>query len=235
MKVFAQAVRHDLRILYRTGYIVTTVIILGLLALAASRLHFTAMSSVAMPLAAIVLILGIMTPFLSVSIMFLSERNEGILTSLGVMPVRPLTLLLARTLVLSVLAGTEMFVLFSIAFGSSIDMGLLIIGLLSLAIPSVLFGVTGVSPFTALHEFILPMTLWVLFLSLPAFLTLRGVDPQWLLWHPMAPAHRLISAAFGSTEPGTLLFGLAGSAIWTLIAGSLALRSLARMRLTAVE
>lgn len=74
---------------------------------------------------------------------------------------------------------------------------------------------------------------WVIFLALPAFLTLFGIAPHWFAWHPTAPAQRLVAGAFGAQGLGGPPF--AGAVIWIGVAGFLAARGVGRMRQPARE
>lgn len=101
---------------------------------------------------------------------------------------------------------------------------------MSLSTISILFGVFAVAPHSALYAYILPMTGWVLFLAAPAFTAFAGLDALWTVWHPMAPAQRLLAGAFGAQGGLPLMFGALGSFVWTGIAGVFAARGLDSMR-----
>ena len=230
MKPFLALIANDIRILYRSGYIAVSVIIVILLALGASGLSIPPAGAVADFIAALVIVLAVTSPFLTVGILLLSERSEGVLNNIAVSPTQLWQSLLSRTIVIAVISAAEMFTLFFAAFGSSVDAGSLLAGLLSLSVISVLFGVFAVSRHSELYAYILPMVGWTLFLSAPALTALLNVDALWTIWHPMAPPQRLLADAFGAQGGLPLAFGIGGSFIWSALAYKLAKQGLVHMQ-----
>jgi hypothetical protein len=230
MSALPVLIANDVRLLYRSGYIAVSAIVIILFALGASRLSIPPAGFVADFAAAIVIFLAVMSPFLTVGVLLLNERTEGVLISLAVSPAPLWQSLLSRTIVIAALSIAEMFVLFFAAFGSSVDAGLLLAGLMSISVVSVLLGVAAVAPHSALYEYILPMVGWVLFLSAPAMAAFAGLDPLWTVWHPMAPAQHLLAGAFGAQGGFPLIYSMTGSLLWAGLAGLAAARGLARMQ-----
>lgn len=230
MKSFLAVISNDLRLLYRSGYVAVSAIIIVLFAFGASRFSIPPAGFVADFAAALVIILAVMSPFLTIGILLLSERSEGVLISMAVSPIPLWQSLLSRTIVVTVFSIAEMFILFFALFGASVDAGLLLAGLLSLSLISALFGVFAVAPHSAFYAYVLPMVGWVLFLSAPAFAVFISLDPLWTVWHPMAPAQRLLADAFGAQGGQAHGLGVLGSLVWTAIAGLLAAQGLARMQ-----
>ncbi|MEM8770175.1 MAG: hypothetical protein AAGD92_00875 [Pseudomonadota bacterium] len=230
MTSFLAMVANDIRILHRSGYIVVSILIISLFAFGASRLVIPPVGAVADVMAALVIVLAVMSPFLTVGILLLSERSEGVLISMGVTPAPLWQSLLSRMIVIAALSIAEMFVLFFAAFGTSVDAGLLLAGLLSISLVSILFGVFAVAPHSALYAYILPMVGWVLFLSAPAFAAFADVDARWTAWHPMAPAQQLLAGAFGAQGGLPMIYGAAGSIVWIALASLIAARGLAQMQ-----
>ncbi len=230
MSPFIALIVNDLRLLYRSGYIAVSAIIILLFVFGATRLSIPPAGFVADFAAALVVILAVMSPFLTVGILLLSERSEGVLISIAVSPIPLWQSLLSRTIVVAAFSIAEMFILFFALFGASVDAGLLLAGLLSLSLISALFGVFAVAPHSAFYAYVLPMVGWVLFLSAPAFAVLVSLDPVWTVWHPMTPAQRLLADAFGAQGVQAYGLGVLGSLFWAVIAGLLAVRGLARMQ-----
>ncbi len=230
MSALPVLIANDVRLLYRSGYIAVSAIVIILFALGASRLSIPPAGFVADFAAAIVIFLAVMSPFLTVGVLLLNERTEGVLISLAVSPAPLWQSLLSRTIVIAALSVVEMFVLFFAAFGSSVDAGLLLAGLVSISVVSILLGVVAVAPHSALYEYILPMVGWVLFLSAPAMAAFARLDPLWTVWHPMAPAQRLLAGAFGAPGGLPLVYSVLGSILWAGLAGLAAARGLARMQ-----
>jgi len=230
MKVFLALIVNDVRLLYRSGYIAVSAIVIILFAVGASRLSIQPAGALADFAAALVIFLAVMSPFLTVGILLLSERSEGALISMAVSPTPLWQSLLSRTALIAALSSAEMFVLFFAAFDSNVDVPLLLAGLSSISFISILFGVFAVAPHSALYAYILPMTGWVLFLSVPAFAAFADLDALWMVWHPLAPAQHLLAGAFGAQGGLPLMFGVAGSFVWTGLASILASRGLASMQ-----
>lgn len=230
MTVLKTLALNDLRVLWRTGYILVSFIIIGLFAVGASRLSLPPASVIAEIIAALVLFLAVMSPLLTVGVMLISERTEGVLTSMGVTPVPIWASILTRTFVIAFLTAAETFVLFYVAFHGNASGLLLFAGLISITSISALLGVWIVSPHTTLYAFILPMVGSAFFLGLPALALFLRINNFPLGWHPMAPAQAIIERAFGGTDPAGLLFGFGGSIFWIGVSALIAARALTRMR-----
>ncbi len=230
MKPFFAAITNDLRLLYRSGYIAVSAIIIILFVFGASHFSIPPAGFVADFAAALVILLAVMSPFLTVGILLLSERSEGVLISMAVSPIPLWQSLLSRTIVITTFSIAEMFILFYALFGAGVDAGLLFAGLLSLSLISALFGVFAVAPHSAFYAYVLPMVGWVLFLSAPAFAVFVNLDPLWTAWHPITPAQRLLADAFGAQVGEAHGLGVLGSLVWIAIAGLLASHGLERMQ-----
>lgn len=220
---------NDLRLLWRTGFVVVSALVTALFAWGASRLTLPPAGAIADLAAAIALLLAVLTPLITVGIMLITERTEGVLSSLAVTPAAPWQSIVARTLVVAALSSAEMFVLFYLAF-DDVQAGLLLLGLFSICALAALFGVVAVAPHTSVLDFVLPMAGWSLFLDAPAIGALFRIDAAWWVWHPMAPARQVVAGAFGTFDPGIAAFGVAGNLLWIGLAGLLAARALVRMR-----
>jgi fluoroquinolone transport system permease protein len=229
MSALRTLIVNDMRLLWRTGFVVVSAIVIALFAWGVSRLTLPPAGTVADVVAAIALLLAVLTPLITVGIMLITERAEGVLASLAVTPAAPWQSILARTLVVAALSSAEMFVLFYFAF-DDVRVGSLLPGLLSICSLSALFGVVAVAPHTSILDFVLPMAGWSLFLDAPAIGALFRIDAGWWVWHPMAPAQQIVAGAFGALDPRELAFGVAGNLVWIGLAGLLAARALARMR-----
>lgn len=112
MRALLKLIANDALLLWRTGYFLVSAIIIIFFAWGASRLSLPPVSAVADFIAALALFLTVMTPLLTVGIMLISERTEGVLTSMAVMPVGLWKSILSRTIVIASLTTVEMFVLF---------------------------------------------------------------------------------------------------------------------------
>lgn len=112
MKAFVALIVNDARLLYRSGYIAVSAIVIVLFAVGASRLSIPPAGAVADFAAALVIFLAVISPFLTVGVLLLSERSEGALIAMAVTPTPLWQSLLSRTLVIAALSIAEMFVLF---------------------------------------------------------------------------------------------------------------------------
>lgn len=130
MRALRTLIVNDMRLLWRTGFVVVSAIVIALFAWGASRLTLPPAGMVADVVAAIALLLAVLTPLITVGIMLITERTEGILANLAVTPAAPWQSILARTLVVAALSSVEMFVLFYFAF-DDVRAGSLLPGLLS--------------------------------------------------------------------------------------------------------
>ena len=230
MNALFHLIGNDVRLLYRSGYVATSVIIILFFAVGASRLSIPPAGAMAEFIAALVIFLSVLSPFLTVGVLLLSEKSEGVLMNMAISPVPRWQLLFARAAVISMFSIAEMFILFFAIFGSNVDIAFLLAGLLSISVISTFMGIFAVAPHTALYSYVLSMTVWVLFLSLPAFGTFAGLNAVWTFWHPMTPPHLLLTGAFGAEDGRSFLWGGIGSLAWMLIAYLVATRGLIRMQ-----
>lgn len=230
MSAFAQLVGHDMRTLYRSGYVWVSLLVFGLMllvAMQASRLDFAGYERF---IAAIILFDVVLSPLMLVGLMVLLERGEGAFAVLCVSPVPTLAYLTARVLTVSLISLAEMLVLVLAVYDAALSPLTLTVGLAGAASLSALFGFVVIAYFDDLYAFLLPMIGAIMFLGVPGYGVLLGIAPEWLVWHPTAGALALIEMAFKLDAAQGLATASASIGAWILVAVTFACLAIRRMQ-----
>ena len=168
------------------------------------------------------------TTFFFVAGLLLLEKDEGTLTALGVSPLSAGKYLLAHTTTLTTLAAVETLIIIWFAFGFATSWALFA-GIGALGITYTCLGVVVAARYDSINTLLLPAAVIVTVLLLP-LLSHFGLAPRLLLmWHPMEPAITLMRAAYETTAPPDLLFGVVGSSLWAFFAFRLAQSAVAQL------
>lgn len=234
MKHLLALTGNDLRVLYRTGYLWATLAVFALLLLIATQVSRLDLAGYADFVAAIMLFDVVLTPVMIIGLMVLLERNEGSFIALAATPLRRWAYVVARTVTIALISITEMLLLVLIAYDGALAPTFLLSGLLGLGMIASLFAFLAAAPFNALYPFVLPMIGWILFLGLPGYGVLPGLNPVWLAWHPTAPAMTLLTGAFAPLSLHSILYGVAGTLAWLGLGAFVADRAVRQMQLRAV-
>ncbi len=218
MRAFITALRWDIVLQARNGFYWATaflVVVVGGLLLAVpepARANATAW------VPALVAVNLQITTFFFVSGLMLLERDEGTLAALAVSPFSPGAYLATRTVTLTALGAVETIAVVWIAFSVGGSWLLVLSGAAALGVIYTGLGAGVGAGYTSINALLLPASLVVSLLLLP-LLPHFGLAPRALfLWHPIEPALSLLRAAYGTVNPGELLFGVLGSLTWGAVA-----------------
>jgi fluoroquinolone transport system permease protein len=152
--------------------------------------------------------------FFFIGALVLLEKGEGTLTAQVVTPLRVGEYLSAKLITLSSLALAETLILVPVIAGWRFDALLLIVGVSLAAVLYCLFGFVAVARYTAINEYLLPSGMYVTGLWLPLLAYMAQWRPWLLYLHPLSAPLALVEAAFGTTTPWQVVYGLAYSALW---------------------
>lgn len=230
MTHFLAACATDIRMLWRTGYVAATLavfLVLLIVVLQIARIDFTGFADI---MAAIALTdLSVSCSFL-IGLMLLLERDEGTIAALAVTPMSRTAYVAAKTVTVSVISSLQMMLLVLLAYDGALSIPFLIFGLFGIAIIVTLLGFVIAAPYDTLYRLLLPVIGWSFFLSIPAYGVFFDWRPVWLSLHPITPPMIMLEAAFTEIPHTRLYFGVAGTAVWAVIAAAGAFWSFGRMR-----
>ena len=222
MTHFLAALRTDVRMLWRSGYVAATLFVFVVLLIVTSlisRIDFTGFSDI---IAAIALAdLAISCSFL-VGLMSLTERDEGSLVALAVTPMSKWAYLISKTMSISVISTFQMIFLVLLVYDGAVYLPFLFLGLFGIAAIATLLAFMIAAQYDTLFDFLLPVIAWGFVMSIPAGGILFGWQPALLDLHPVRPALLLVEAAFDELPDARLYVGQAGTALWIVVAALLA-------------
>ena len=143
----------------------------------------------------------------------LYEKGEATLFALVVTPLRFWEYLAARVTALTLLS-LAMVAALAAAAGAGFNPLLLLLSAALTAVIAALAGFIAVAPFTSISSYLLPSGLPLVILGLP-LLPFFGVwqSPLFFLLPTYGPL-LLLGGAFAAVEPGAVLAGVLGGALW---------------------
>jgi fluoroquinolone transport system permease protein len=213
MNRFLSTLRLDIKLQFRNGYYYAAlfVVVFWLVSLSFLR-DLTTDTTTFVPI-----FLGIntlVTAFYFVAALVLLEKGEGTLSGLTVTPLQRGEYLWSKVFSLALVALFESsLALAFITREVPYNPFMLLLGLIALSTTYTLIGFYLTSRFNSLNDFLFPSAL-VIVLLLASLLSELGVPWQWLAWHPLLPALRLIHAGVEPVSWLELAYGLVGTSAW---------------------
>ena len=214
MKRLLWTLYTDLRLQFRNGFPYATAVAATLSILALRQLDGRGLDW----LLPIMLLINLITnSFYFVGGLVLLEKGEGTLQAQVITPLRRHEYLASKVISLSLLSLAESLAI--VAFGRVPSYRLLPLaaGVVLAAALYVLGGFLVVSRYRSINEYLLPSTLYVAALSVPAIQYFGIGQGWWLYLHPIQAPLLLLQAAFAPLEPWQVVYGLAYGMAWTLL------------------
>lgn len=214
MRRLAAALRADLRLQVRHGFLLAGAFVAVFWVLVLSRLPDAVVAG-GMP---VFLFLNLLvTTFYFVAGWVLFEKGEGTLEALVVTPLRESEYLVSKIAVLTLLGAAEGLAIVLCVYGAGFDWLLAAAGVVLTAALYTLSGFVMIARYDSINEFLLPSTLLVLLLQLPVLDVLGVYESPVFLLFPTYASLLLLEAAFHGVPTWKLVYAVGYASLATAL------------------
>jgi fluoroquinolone transport system permease protein len=210
----AAALRADLRLQLRHGFLLAGAVVASFWVLVLSQLPAAVVTG---GMAVFVFLNLLVTTFYFVAGWVLFEKGEGTLEALVVTPLRESEYLASKIAVLTALGAAETLVIVLLVHGADLHWLPAAAGTVLTCALYTLCGFVAVARYDSIDEFLLPSTLLVLVLQLPVLDVLGVFESPLFLAFPTYASLLLLEAAFHPVPAWKLVYALGWAGLATAL------------------
>ncbi|MDJ0852404.1 MAG: ABC transporter permease [Myxococcota bacterium] len=212
MTRFAAALRCDLRLQVRQGFLAAGVLVALVWVVLLRQLPASGQATWFPPFLFLNLLV---TTFYFVSGLVLLEKGEGVLEALVVTPLRDGEYLAAKVLSLTALGLAEALAIVLLVHGPALDWLPVVAGVLLTGTLYTLLGFVAIARYDSINAFLLPSSLFVLVAQLPVLDRVGLLEsPVFYLW-PTQACLLLLEGGFRPLSGAELAYALLYGALWS--------------------